>query len=154
MCVILDNNVRSEVFGDNQSEAGEFFLDWLTSRNGKLVVGGELLRELGEYSNFMTWLQQALQSGAAIRIPDSDVDAETERLRDQAVCRSNDEHVLGLAVVSGARLLFTNDRNLQMDFKNRRIIRGIEGKVFTTLRSRRVTRTHKDLLRRNDLCDI
>ena len=27
MCAILDNNVRSEVFGDNQSEAGKYFLE-------------------------------------------------------------------------------------------------------------------------------
>ena len=81
MCAILDNNVRSEVFGDNQSEAGKYFLDWLSSGNGKLVVGGRLLRELGGYSLFMQWLQQALLSGAAIRIPDSNVNAETERLK-------------------------------------------------------------------------
>ena len=153
MCAILDNNVRSEVFGDNQSEAGKCFLNWLTNRNGKLAIGGELLRELGGYTPFMQWLQQALLSGTAIRVPDSDVDAETENLQSQVNCLSDDEHVLALAIVSGARLLFTNDRNLQRDFKNRQIIRGVEGKIFTTIRTRRVTRTHKSLLRRNDLCN-
>ena len=154
MCTILDNNVRSEVFGDNQSEAGKYFLDWLSSGNGKLVVGGRLLRELGGYSLFMQWLQQALLSGAAIRIPDSNVNAETERLKTQVNCRSDDEHVLGLALVSGARLLFTNDRALQDDFKDRQIIPGIRGRIYTTIERKDVRGSHKRMLRRKDLCNV
>ena len=152
MCAILDNNVRSEVFGENQSEAGKYFLDWLTDRNGNLVIGGNLLRELSGYSPFMAWLQQALLSGTAIRIPDSDVNAQTEDLKNRGICRSDDEHVLSLAIVSGARLLFTNDRDLQDDFRDRRIVPGVRGRIYTTIRSSGVTRTHRDLLRRNDLC--
>ena len=154
MCAILDNNVRSEVFGENRSEAGKLFLDWLNDRNGKLVIGGKLLRELGGYSNFVKWLQRALQSGIAIRISDSDVDAETERLESHFDCRSDDEHVLGLAVVSGARLLFTNDKDLQDDFKDRQIVPGTRGRIYTTIQHKDVRRTHENLLSRKDLCDI
>lgn len=154
MCAILDNNVRDEVFGENQSEAGKYFFDWLSSGNGKLVVGGALLRELGGYRRFAQWLQQAVNSGIAIYIDDSDVNAETERLMTQVDCRSDDEHVLGLAIVSGARLLFTNDRALQDDFRDRQIIPGIRGRVYTTIEYRDVRSSHRNLLRRNDLCNI
>ena len=154
MCAILDNNVRDEVFGENQSEAGKYFFDWLSSGNGKLVVGGALLRELGGYGRFVQWLQQAVNSGIAILVPDSDVETETERLNSQSNCRSDDEHVLGLAIVSGARLLFTNDRDLQDDFKDRQIIPGIRGRIYTTIERKDVRDSHKRMLRRNDLCNI
>ena len=154
MCAILDNNVRDEVFGENQSEAGKYFLDWLSRRNGKLVVGGRLLCELSGYWRFRQWLQEALRSGIAIRVLDSDVKTETERLNSQSNCRSDDEHVLGLAIVSGARLLFTNDRALQDDFKDRQIIPGIRGRIYTTIEYSDVRSSHRNLLRRNDLCDI
>ena len=62
MCAIIDNNVRHEVFGeeDVQTEAGKYFLAWLNNRKGKLAVGGILLQELSGYSNFNSWFQQAL----------------------------------------------------------------------------------------------
>ena len=77
--------------------------------------------------------------------------------------RSNDTHVLALARVSGARLLFTNDDDLKRDFANPDIIPGTPGQIYTTNRGRRVrsyarqeitrvTDTHRNLLRRNDLC--
>ena len=154
MCAIVDNNVRDQVFGNNRPSAGEFFLNWLEERGGRLVVGGELLRELSGYSNFTDWLPQAILSGRAIAIPNEAVDAETELLQAQGICRSNDEHVLALARLSGARLLFTNDNDLQDDFRDRSIVGGVQGRIYTTGRSTNVSRTHQALLRRRDLCDI
>ena len=55
--------------------------------------------------------------------------------------------------VSGARLLFTNDHALQQDFQNpREIITGTRGRIYTTVERNDVRRTHRNLLRRNDLC--
>ena len=153
MCAILDNNVRHEVFGDNPTEAGTFFLDWLTRRGGVLVVGGKLLMELGESLKFAQWLRQAERVGRARSIPDQQVNDQTERLQRKEICQSDDQHVLALALVSGARLLFTNDRALQDDFRDRRIVPGVRGRVFTTLQTKETTTTHKRLLRRTDLCN-
>ena len=154
MCAIVDNNVRHQVFGgkDTQTPAGEFFLNWLDSRKGKLVVGGKLLEELSEYGNFINWLQQALQAGNAISIDDSTVVAETAALASRSICKSDDAHVLALARVSGARLLFTNDQDLQDDFGNREIIRDPRGRVYTTRIHQEVSGTHQNLLNRTDLC--
>ena len=156
MCAILDTNVSGEVFGDNKSGAGQFFLDWLTNakKNGQLVVGGELLRELEGHQKFKDWFQQALLAGRARRIDDQYVNNEAETLRACGICRSNDEHVLALAKVSGARLLYTNDRALQDDFKNTLIVEGVRGRVYTTLQRGDVRRVHRDLLGRNDLCNV
>ena len=154
MCAIVDNNVRHEVFGDDPTEAGQYFLDWLERRGGTLVVGGRLLRdELSGYQNFNSWLVQALIAGQARRIDDTAVDAATITLRGRQICRSDDEHILALAQVSGARLLFTNDRALQQDFRNRRIIGGTRGRVYTTVEYADIRTAHRNLLKRTDLCN-
>ncbi len=153
MCAIVDNNVRDQVFGANsQSSAGRFFLEWLSSGRGKLVVGGGVLRELNEYSDFKRWLRTALGRNIATAVDDAAVDAETTIVQQNDVCKSDDEHVIALAHVSGARLLFTNDGDLQDDFKNPSIINNPRGVIYTTRRGVDVTRTHRKLLRRTDLC--
>lgn len=153
MCAIVDNNVRHEVFGtsDTQTPAGKLFLDWLDSGRGVLVVGGHLRRELGEYRRFQVWLETAVQFGRAKQINDAHVDRETGALRSQGI-RSDDHHFLALARVSGARLLFTNDRALQDDFRNTRVVPGTRGRIYTTVGFTDVRRTHRNLLNRTDLC--
>ena len=47
-------------------------------------------------------------------------------------------HVLALAQVSGARLLYSNDQTLQRDFKNSKLIKNPRGNVYTTLRNKNV----------------
>ena len=155
MCAIIDNNVRHEVFGANniRTEAGSFFFDWVNSSRGRIVIGGKLLKELSGYAAFNEWLDQALISGNALNFPDSIVNAETDSLLSQNICKSNDAHVLALARVCGARLLFTNDQDLQEDFKDPQIIGGIRGRVYTTLTRPDVRRSHRNLLRRTDLCN-
>ena len=109
--------------------------------------------ELGESLKFAQWLRQAERVGRARSIPDQQVNDQTERLQRKEICQSDDQHVLALALVSGARLLFTNDRALQDDFRDRRIVPGVRGRVFTTLQTKEITTTHKRLLRRTDLCN-
>ena len=155
MCAIVDTNVYHEVFSTgSQSDAGKYFYDWLMRKNGGTIVsGGEHLRELNRIADFKRVFGERLQAGRARRIPDEAVDSETDRLRSEGTCSSNDEHVLGLARVSGARLLFTNDGALQDDFGNRRIVGGTRGRIYTTVQFKDVRNAHIDLLRRRDLCD-
>ena len=155
MCAIVDANVGHEVFGEAQSEAGRYFFDWINRANGgTLVIGGKLREELCTNRNFLRWLSVAERLGRTISINDDSVDAEAESLRLEGVCRSNDEHVLALARLSGARLLFTNDQALQDDFRDRSIVDGVRGRIYTTGERSDVRRTHRDLLRCRDLCDI
>ena len=149
MCSIIDNDVRHEVFGgkDVQTEAGRFFFSWLNNRQGRLAVGGKLLDELSEYSGFRNWLGQALQSGSAIRFPRATIDDETLALTSRKVCKSNDTHVLALARVSGARLLFTNDTLLRDDFRDPEIISNPRGRIYSTRVRKNVVKEHRDILR-------
>ena len=152
MCGIVDANVAHEVFGDERPPAGERFFDWLASPRGQLVVGGELLRELGRNHGFIRWLESAIRYGRARRIADEDIKARTVALRQSKVCKSNDAHVLALAVASGARLLFTNDNLLMDDFRNRDIVPGPRGRIYTTREHKDVRPAHKKLLGMKNLC--
>ena len=83
---------------------------------------------------------------------DDNVEARTIDLRRRDVCNSNDQHVLALALVSGARLLYTNDAALIADFKNRQIVANPRGKVYTTAENSEVTNAHRRLLGDRTLC--
>ena len=150
MCAIVDTNVWHEVSPpSSQSEAGKYFYDWLMKRNGGTIVsGGGHLRELNRINDFKRVFAERLQAGRARRIPDGEVDADAASLRAGRVCRSNDQDILALARISGARLLFTNDNALQDDFRDRQVINRLQGRVYTTARYQNVTDVHESLLRR------
>ena len=152
MCAIVDANVAYEVFGSDRPPAGSRFFDWLSSPRGQLVVGGKLREELSRDRRFVQWLRSALRNGRARSVADQAVDDHAMGLRRQGVCRSNDVHVLALALVSGARLLYTNDSALLDDFGNREIVASPRGKIYTTVRNAEVTDAHRRLLGARDLC--
>lgn len=146
MCAIIDANVSSEVFGRNQSEAGREFLRRINSESLRLVVGGKLLSELAEVGGAREWMQQAIQS-ARIRVEEEDVvTSRAEELHKNHECRSDDPHIIALAQISGARLLYSNDRKLQDDFTDSLLIHSPRGKVYSTSRSSKLTKTHRNLL--------
>ena len=152
MCGIVDANVANEVFGDDPSPAGGRFFDWLASPRGQLVVGGELRRELSRDHRFVRWLGSAIRYGRARTIPDEAVKERADDLRRRDICKSDDEHVLALAVASGARLLYTNDNSLMDDFRNRNIVPGPPGKIYTTKDRKDFRPAHRKLLGMRNLC--
>ena len=142
MCAIVDANVSHQVFGDAKPEAGQRFAEWVLKGN-KLVVGGKLLRELDLDSKFRQWFRNAQRTGRVVRVKDDDVDTRTAMLQQQPQWQSNDHHIIALAQLSKARLLFTNDVALQADF------RSIGGRNYSTAVSGDFSNTHKQLLSRN-----
>ena len=152
MCAIVDANVAHQVFGEDRPPAGMRFFDWLESSRGQLVVGGKLRVELGRDERFVRWLKSALRYGRARSVADEEVENRASELRSDGVCTSDDEHVLALAMVSGARLLYTNDAALISDFKNRTIVATPRGKVYTTAENDSVTDAHLRLLAARNLC--
>ena len=153
MCAIIDASVAGEVFGSNRSAAGKEFFDWVNQRHGRLVAGGKLLEELNK-TPARDWARQALISGQLRAVDDNDVEAMTNELRRQQVCRSNDLHVIALALISGARLLYSNDEDLQYDFKAKSLIDKPRGRIYSTLHSKDITGIHRRLLARKDLCRV
>ena len=159
MCAIVDTNVANEVFGPGPRPAGEKFLDWINKGSGRLVVGGELLEEFETRSpGFREWAAIAVNS-AKMRIENKGrVDARTEQLCEDQRLKSDDPHVIALAQLSGARLLYTNDGDLQNDFRNKNLVNNPSGKVYSTEAENNPNKefraTHKKLLGRNDLCQV
>ena len=152
MCAILDADVAHQVFGKERPPAGEAFFDRINSGGMRLVVGGKLLEELDNDARFRIWRQQASQAGRVGIVDAQRVEARTADLRNEGACRSNDLHVLALAQVSGARLLYSNDLSLHQDFGNQQLINNPRGKIYSTHAGGQLRESHRRLLRRNDLC--
>ena len=119
MCAIVDANVASEVFGSSPSPAGDKFLGWIDKGSNRLVVGGKLLKELEISSpGFRVWASQAEFSGKMRIVNEDEVGAIAEQIEHEAIHASDDPHILALAQLSGARLLYSNDNELRRDFKD------------------------------------
>lgn len=153
MCAIVDANAAHEVFGSKPTEAGDKFFGWINQGSGRLVAGGRLLKELETGSpGFREWASQVVRAGKMRTLNESEVSERTERIEHEGLHTSDDAHVLAVAQLSGARLLFSNDKKLRNDFTNKTLIDNPQGKVYSTLRSKKYTRTHRSLLGRKDLC--
>ena len=154
MCAIIDSNIVHEIFGESRPEAGKKFLNWIESGKVQLVVGGTLFQELkGASQNFRKWTKSAFSTGKIILENGERVMEREKELQETKVCSSNDLHIIALAQLSGARLLYSNDKKLQQDFKNRQLINNPRGKIYSTNDGREAFSSgHKNLLSRRDLC--
>ena len=152
MCAILDASVVSQVFGRRCPPAGKAFFNWIAKRHGRLIVGGKLDRELARNGGFRSWIRDALLSGKARRLDAALVSEAAARVEQEHTCRSDDHHVIALAQLSGARLLYSNDKKLNEDFENPRLVPRPFGSVYTTLEERDFTPGHQALLERQDMC--
>lgn len=152
MCAILDSAVVHEVFGHDRPDAGEGFRRWIDSERGQLVIGGRLRGELVRNHAFRPWLAEALRGGRARSLNDAEVDERETTLRQSGKCESNDRHIIALAQLSNARLLYTNDDALTRDFGKKQLVDGPRGKVYSTKSGGEFTRGRRPLLQRGDLC--
>lgn len=151
MCAIIDASVAHKIARPSRSEAGSKFLDCIDAGLLQIVVGGKLRNELYRTS-MQRWVLEALRSGRARSIDDNDVNEKTEELIESGECVSDDHHIIALGQISGARLLFSNDKKLHTDFKNKNLIDKPRGKIYTTLNYEYFHDSHKRLLDRRDLC--
>ena len=151
MCAIVDVNLSYEIFGDNRPEAGERFLERLNSGTLRLVVSRKLLAELN-YGKAKQWVQQGISAGIVQQESTGTVDEREEQLSRDGNCLSNDIHVIALAQISGARLLYSNDRALHADFGNKLLIDRPRGKVYSTNERKDFTNAHERLLNNRNLC--
>ncbi len=81
------------------------------------------------------------RAGHAQFFPEEEIKNEARKLRKNKDLLSNDRHVLALARISGARILYTGDQDLMKDFTNKRVIDRPRGKIYSS-------KHFEDLLRR------
>ena len=155
MCAIVDASVKGELKAGG-SPAGNAFLRWLLSGNGIMVLGGTKLREelyAQPASLRDSRLIRELKRAAVLReYNDAQIDSLAYRLHKEGACKSDDHHVIALAIISRARLLFSNDPDLHADFRDKNLVDDPRGSVYSTLREKRFKQHHKDLLANPDLC--
>ena len=155
MCAIVDASVKGELKAGG-SPAGVAFLRWLLTGNGTMVLGGTKLRtELcakpatERDSRLIADLKRA---NRVREYDDIQVDSLAEHLHRESVCKSDDPHIIALARISRARLLFSNDPDLHKDFRDKSLVDNPRGKVYSTVRDGRFKQQHQDLLENPELC--
>ena len=148
VCAIVDEDAVAMIFGTNpqRPESAAKFFEHVDSGKLKLVLGGRLKKELLKSNQFKNWYSAAWKSGLTHNVPDEDVNCVEANLKQSESCKSNDTHVLALAKVSGARLLYTGDRKLMDDFRNKALIPNPKGKIYTTPKNGKFNAHHKQLL--------
>ncbi len=119
--------------------------------NSRLVFGGKLAAELGESSVFCRWAEEAQADGRLRRICDHKVEVEEAKLP-RNMLLSNDAHVIALAIAGRARLLYSKDRKLGIDFKNPKLLSKPRGRLLPTANTERARRDRDRLLRDTRLC--
>ena len=140
MCLIVDANRAHVVFTQRDAEVAAPIWEWL-KKGGILVYGGRLVEELGRTAGALRLLAELRRSGRAVLESDATMALEEERVRATGECSSNDQHVIALARVSGARVLYTEDQALMGDFGNPRLLRP-KGKIYRRAEHRRLL-THR-----------
>ena len=161
MCAIVDKNVFHELWEQGGTPAGQGFRRVIENGRIPLAFGGTMVEHEvappGRSSRMKAWIQQLQSAGRLVRVPDSEVDKRTHELASGAaaissIVRSDDPHVLALAEVSHARLLYTNDKKLTDDFRDAQIIKSPRGHVYSTNQNSEFNKQRRDLLARTDLC--
>lgn len=119
MCIIVDANAIQDL--SVPTEDGKPVLKWLLTESGGLIVGGKLKREL-DRGGLRATLAELSRAGKLHILDDGKLYQVSNRLLEEGSCRSDDPHVLAVAIVSGCRLIFTRDKKLHKDAKNNRIL--------------------------------
>jgi predicted nucleic acid-binding protein len=137
MCLIVDANVAAQFLAQPNPVT-----QWLLGERGnpRLVAAGKLRAELARHDGVRQLLVQLERAGRLRPIDPAQLRQKELGLHKSRACRSNDAHVLALAIVSGARTLATLDNALAEDFKNPKIIPRPGGKIY------RDPETHAHLL--------
>ena len=130
MCLIIDNDVVRDILASQCSPAFTPIKEAIHSGQAVVVYGGKLKIEYIKSRHVAEELMVLDRLGLARQISDQVVDRETTIVRALSICKSNDQHIIALARVSGARLLCSHDQNLHSDFGNRSLINNPRGSVY------------------------
>jgi hypothetical protein len=116
--------VDANAVGDltTPSEDGAPVLKWLLTGGGALIIGGKLRREITKSLRMQATLVVLNQAGKLHDLNDETVEVTSQKIKRTNLCCSNDPHVIAAAVVSGCRLIFTKDKDLHKDAKNKSLL--------------------------------
>lgn len=144
MCLIIDNNVVHLVFRQTPSEDYIPIVKALTQRKAKAVYGGYLVEEYKLLRTYFKIILEFDRQGMMRKINDTKVNDVTTNIEKRVSLKSDDPHIIALALVSNARLLCSEDKDLAEDFTNKEILNP-RGKVYRK-------KTHAHLIRKHCEC--
>jgi predicted nucleic acid-binding protein len=130
MCIIIDANKFNNVSSNAEPNNFEPIRVWLHRREGKIVCGGYLLKELSTNAAALRWYREMDRAGLVTKVNNQKVYEETEYVKTNVNYVSDDPHVIALARISGARLIYTADKDLIKDFKSVNVVPKPKGKVY------------------------
>ena len=132
MCLIIDANCAVSVFASPTPAEFKPIHRWINNKRGLLVLGGRNKQELFRIKDAREAICEWNRRSKASFIDDVEIERKETVLRSSSPpISSNDEHILALAIVSGARwLCCTGDGSLCKDFKNKNIISNPKGRIY------------------------
>jgi len=120
MCIVIDTNVLGAVFNKRNASHLSFepVLDWIFNGHGKVVYGGsKYFSEISKYRKIFTLLSSI---NKAVYINSDMVDELTKTASEAIIHRDfDDQHLVGLLLASGCKLLCTNDTTAIPFIQNR-----------------------------------
>lgn len=111
MCLIIDASAISSVFNNSNENHHQFkpVLDWLVDGKGKIVYGGsKYKRELAKTSRYVPIINELGRSGKVVLFEDALVDDAEAELKEK-ISECNDCHLIAIVLVSGCRIICTNE---------------------------------------------
>ena len=139
VCAIIDANVASEVVDSSLGADAEALVDWVERGAGRIAYGGKNTEELFRNQRVRRWLLALARAGRARAFESAAISAETKIV--DVDCVSNDAHIIALARVSGARILFSRDQNLHRDFRDPALVGTPRGGVYQGVEHAHLFRT-------------
>jgi hypothetical protein len=139
LCLIIDANKTADFVNEPAHEDHQPIRRWITEQGGVLALGGRLFAEQKRIAKAQRLFAEWVRAGRAFLYRSAEVDQEESDVVGSGLCKSDDPHVIALARVSGARVLFSNDRDLGADFANLALVPRPQGKIYKNV-------THAHLL--------
>lgn len=139
MCVILDVNLIGRFKKDPVDEDMKPVHQWLERKNGRIVYSDteKFRREWDKGGGYA--LRRQLQRRDKLKLV-SDQDVQEEIKKIEYKIKSDDPHIIALALIAGVKVLISKDNKLIADFK----VHVSQGKVYKA-------KSHRHLLTK-DTC--
>ncbi|MET6996395.1 PIN domain-containing protein [Chitinophaga defluvii] len=120
MCIVVDTNTLASVFSRNSDNHEEFepVFTWLMEGRGKVVYGGsKYVKELKE--NYLRLFVTLRSIHKAVYISNAKVDALEANVSQQIEHPDfDDQHLVGLLIASGCKLVCSLDKRAYPYFKH------------------------------------
>ncbi|MCY4523394.1 MAG: PIN domain-containing protein [Halobacteriovoraceae bacterium] len=123
MCVIIDANMFGPYLKSND-QGMKFLKEWIEEHGGKITYSptSSLKSEWNKSPNMWQLMVKYRERGKLKHIDKHKVEIIQKELLKKHDLKSNDSHIIALAMAAKVKVLVSKDQNLIEDFKN--IIKG------------------------------